>query len=232
MSTDITRSRGTESGTTSRSSSSAITDTELPAKLNEREEAIVQTEKIREMTVDAERSIMQVPVDEVTTAQNSEQWVVIMDHPVEDDIRFFLPKPRTGWSTEYKLVELLDWYSISDAGSRLGSGDPYKLQRQSLYIQYDEDDEEWALIRPPGQAGRIERAGLWLEDAITSLRGSVPSTDRTALAMFGFIELGIVVGAALAPLVGPAMGTQFAVGVGVPLIATMLGLVMTDPSQS
>lgn len=227
---DITQSRGTESGTTARSSE-VVTDTNLPAQLNEREEAIVQTEKIREMTVDPERSIMHVPVDEVTTAENSEQWVLIMDHPVEDDIRFFLPKPRTGWSTEYKLVRLMDWYGINNADSRLGSGDPYKLQRQSLYIQHDDQEEEWELIRPPGQAGRLERARLWLEDRTQSLRESVPSTDRTALAMYGFIQLGIVLGALLAPLVGTEMASQVVIAIAVPAAATILGLLLTDPSQ-
>lgn len=219
--------RGQTSSPRSRSGNSAITETNLPAQLDERQEAIIETSKLKEMTV--EPGIMRVPVDEVTTAANSEQWVVIMDHPVEEDIRFFLPKPRTGWSDDYLLVRVLRWYDVVDESQSIGNADPYALQRLSLYIEYDEADESWDLIQPPSDSGVLGRGRNWIEDRIESIRTSIPSTDRTAFAMFGFIQLGILVGATVAPLIGGTTALQIVAGIAIPLLATLLGLVVTEP---
>lgn len=203
-------------------------DPNLPAQLGEREEAIVQTTKIRKMTVAP--GVMRVPVDEVTTAENSEKWVVKMDHPVDDNIRFFLDKPIRGWSADYKLVRLLDWYGIADAeADGWENADPYALQAEKLYMEYDEEADDWALIRPPQAKTRLERASAWAGGLIESARAQVPSVDRTVLTMFGFIQLGIVLGAAGAALFGGTMFGQWLIGVVTPAVTTVLGLVVTEP---
>lgn len=195
----------------------------LPAQLDEHQKAIVQTTKIKEMTV--EPGLMHVPVDEVTTAKNSEQWVIIMDHPVEDDIRFFLPKPRTGWSDQYKLVRVLDWYGVTDE-TAYGTADPFALQQQSLYISYDNNADDWELVEPPSDPTFLERTSARL-NAVNPGR-YIPSVDRNVLTMYAFIQMGVWAGAALAAVTA-SVSASFIIAVVVPLITTVVGLAVTEP---
>lgn len=154
----------------------------LPAEPDEETKNIIQMSELEEMTV--EGNMLFCPVDEVTTASNSEQWVVEMDHPVEDNIRFFLPKPTKGWTEEYRLVKVLHWYGIHNKN-------PYTLQTQRLYIQYDPDVDEWELARPP-ELGRPlgERARKTVQ-RVLDMRPERKAVGIWATFALGFIATGV-----------------------------------------
>lgn len=116
---------------------------ELPATLNERQENLVQMQKVAEMTI--EPGVMRLPVTTVTTADNSEQWVIEVEHPVEGEHRFFREKPVHGWHSDQELVQLLHWYGIYE-------NDPYMLQVERLYVRYVGKESDynhgWELLSP------------------------------------------------------------------------------------
>lgn len=139
------------------------------ATLSEEQANLVQMQQIAEQTV--EPGVMRLPVKTVTTAENSEQWAIELDHPVEGTLRFYRKKPRYGWHDDQELVELLRWYEIHDR-------DPYKLQIEQLYAEHDPDEADqhhgWCLAEPPWVAEKEamrrrqrplhERVGLWIQD--------------------------------------------------------------------
>lgn len=199
----------------------------VPAMPDEEAEAMIEMTKLREMTV--EPGVIRVPVEEVHTAHNSNQWVIEMDHPIEDDIRFFLPKPVHGWSDDYKLVRLLDWYGIADPDADVGGVNVYDLQVHDLYIEYDEYDDEWTLMRPPDARPRRTR----LYNRVLSTMPSLPVIDREPVVMYVILVLGTTLTASVGQSFLSVAGSQFLapgilVTIGL-LISTLLGLLVTDP---
>lgn len=114
-------------------------DERVLATLDEEQTVAIQLQRIEEYTI--RPGLMRLPVSEVTSAENSDKMVIVLDHPVEDDIRKYFAKPPY-WSTEFELPALLDAYGYR-------SNNPYHLQCHSLYVEYIESDDEWEIVEPP-----------------------------------------------------------------------------------
>lgn len=117
------------------------------ATLSEREENRVQMQEIKRRTV--EPGVMLLSVKRVVSAENSQKWAIDIDHPVRDDdnpIRVFVDKPTTGWTRDYEIVLLLEWYGIHDQ-------DPHQLEFVNVYLKKDDERSDyahgWMLIEPP-----------------------------------------------------------------------------------
>lgn len=114
----------------------------VPATLSEEQENLAQITKLRERTYSP--GIMRLRVDEVATTENSGNWAFDVLHPVDGELRIFFDKPRRGWTDEYELVKMLEWYGLAD---------PYEFQTTSIFMQYNGADSEynhgWDPIRSP-----------------------------------------------------------------------------------
>ena len=123
------------------------------AVLEEEEENLVQMQEIQARTV--EPGVLQLPVKQVTSAKNSQQWAIIVDHPVLGEMRFYREKPLAGWSRAYDIVTLLESYGIYDANV-------YKLQTREVYVELTGEDatmdSNWAL-RQPEEIGSTSDGG-------------------------------------------------------------------------
>ena len=100
---------------------------------NEEAKSLDQMQEIKRRTI--RDGLLELDVDRVTTATNSQKWVVILNHPFLDELKFYFDKPTTGWSDEYKIARVLKSYSIM-------SGNPYKLQTMDVYAEFTGDDPE------------------------------------------------------------------------------------------
>lgn len=174
-------------------------DSSVLATLDEEQAVAVQLQKIEEYTI--QPGLMRLPVSEVTSAENSDNMVVVLNHPVEDDIRKYFAKPPY-WSTEYELPALLDAYGYR-------TNNPYHLQRDRLYVEYDDDDEEWVIIGPPADWKRTlyrakkqisKRVEQRVPGPIRYLVGECGRRFRWIVprgsygALLGFTILGLVAG--------------------------------------
>jgi hypothetical protein len=116
-------------------------DEDRLAVLNEEQENLVQMQEMQERTV--AEGVLRLSVHTVTSAENSQQWAILVDHPVLGELKFFLEKPVAGWSDDYRIVGLLKSYDIFD-------GNPYKLQRREVYVQFTGSDPEksshWTIL--------------------------------------------------------------------------------------
>lgn len=117
---------------------------ELPATLDEKQENVVQMQKINRLTV--EPGVMKLPVSRVTTSDNSPQWVIDLEHPIEGDLRFHRDKPVQGYDPEEGIVQMLRWYGIYD-------DNPYKLQTEFIFVENvgrenSETMHDWELLSP------------------------------------------------------------------------------------
>ena len=95
--------------------------------LQEEQENLVQMQEIQSRTV--ADGVLQLDVDRVTSASNSEQWAIIVNHPVLGELTFYEEKPVTGWTDDYRIVDLLKSYNIFD-------GNPYKLQQKEVFVEF------------------------------------------------------------------------------------------------
>lgn len=115
-------------------------DTRLDV-LDEEKENLIQMQEIKSRTVAPD--VLELNVDSVVSAENSNQWAIIVDHPSLGDMRFYEKKPVTGWSDEYRIVRLLKSYGIYD-------GNPYKLQTKNVYVEFTGQDpsleSHWSLL--------------------------------------------------------------------------------------
>lgn len=115
-------------------------DTRLDV-LDEEKENLIQMQEIKSRTVAPD--VLELNVDSVVSAENSNQWAIIVDHPSLGSLRFYEKKPVTGWSDEYRIVNLLKSYGIYD-------GNPYKLQTKSVYVEFTGQDPSleahWTLL--------------------------------------------------------------------------------------
>lgn len=185
---------------------------------DEEQQNVIQMHEIAEMTV--EPGLMQIPVVEVTTAKNSEQWAVTAEHPVEDELTFYFEKPRRGWTEDEELVQLLRWYDVHDRN-------PYELQTRYLYAEYDEARSEyahgWVAVEPPDYS----TPSTW-ERISSSVSRLMPSSEWVVVYPFLFV------GAALAPFYHGALpiggGVWIAVVESVVLfvMATVIALLVLE----
>ena len=121
------------------------------ATLDERAENRRQMQEIERRTV--EPNLMKLPVIRVTSSNSNDKYVVDVRHPIhgqEDDgndhFRFFLDKPINGWSREYKIVRMMDYYGIK-------SKDPHDIEFNDLYVEKNDSESDyhhgWMLVKPP-----------------------------------------------------------------------------------
>lgn len=115
--------------------------TDVLATPDEEMSNVVQIQKLAACTV--RPGLLRLDVSTVTTAENSPQMVVIADHPVEGDIRFFFKKigPDKTWATA-PLRELLEWYGYTKRSM-------YQLQTDRVYVKYVADIDEYVIVQPP-----------------------------------------------------------------------------------
>lgn len=109
------------------------------ATLNEEQRNIVQMQEIARYTVAP--GVVRLPVDEVSTAHNSDQWTVDVKHPFKGKQRFFFEKPVV-WDGSYEIEDVLDWYDIDNQN-------PYHLQLKRVTVEYDKEEDDWDFVEPP-----------------------------------------------------------------------------------
>lgn len=143
------------------------------ANHQEEQENLVQLGEMRARTVD--HGVLELDVKTVTSAKNSEKWAIKVEHPVVDELTFYVDKPVMGWTDEYRIVELLREYGIAD-------GNPYKLQARMVYVEYtggntDDPDisESWALRTPSEVRERDTSDPTSISEAMRSASRRVPS---------------------------------------------------------
>lgn len=196
----------------------------LPATPDEIERNRLQLTEIQKYTVDAATGLMRLPVKQVTTAENSEQYVIEPHHPVLDaqELRQFVPKP-VHWSPDAELVQILEWYCG-------GGTDPFALQTESVYMRHDEQEDEWNIVKPPDftYPMRTEVARTW-----RSVKRSVLKRrpSGTAKAMYAFMLAGVVLGAWVGTTAPSILGgmTVMASAIVGQVAATIFGLVVLNP---
>lgn len=184
---------------------------DLPATLDEQQRALVEMQQVFEYT--HEPGVMKLPVTSVATADNSDQWSITLEHPIIGDITLFVKKPITGWHADCELAELLSWYNIHDQNV-------YKLQREFLYVEHDEEKAEqahgWRLVSPPWTADEpstTRRLRAWLAAA---------RPDRTVITMWLTLLVGTVALMATITRSGAIAAVTFASFVMSTLLAIMI----------
>lgn len=216
---------GTETKTIDRSVDHVL-DTELSADealatLSDREEHRLQMQEIKRRTV--KPGVMKLNVNTVTSAENSEQWAIDIEHPArKDDIRVFVEKPIEGWSRDYTIVRVLEWYGITNQ-------DPHQLEFEDVYVRKDEAASDyahgWVLTEPPDyEAPMRVQLRKHKERFETDYRPS-----RTNAKMWGVLLTGAVVGAILPAAIGDSSIAVNAVTTGLMFVfATIVGMAVMD----
>lgn len=186
-------------------------DAVLPATPDEQLQAAIDMDKVREYTV--RPGLLRLPVSALTTAHNSPQYVVQLDHPVlgDTDTRFFIDKPAE-WNTHREFwPRFLDWHGYTARSQ-------YELQTDRVYVRHtpgrDRDTPgvsvsgDWTLVAPPSDARRYywrwtdALAGdhPWLAagwravaSPVRRARAVTPSV-RTAAILLLSVTVGLVAG--------------------------------------
>lgn len=214
----------TESGTVERSIEHTTSrDGELLDTLSEEQEDRVQMEELYRRT--QEDGSMQLKCSTVTTAENSPQFAIEVEHPVEGTIRLFAEKPVDGWSDDYLLVRMFDWYDVT-------SNNPHELQLRDLYVKKDEESSDyahgWTFVRPPDYSEPEPPVREQLADRWATIKNYRP--DRSNGLMYTFLFAGAVIGPVLGlslpALLGPL--TVPAVTMVVFMFTTIMGMVVLD----
>lgn len=180
----------------------------LLATPDEQQKIAIQLDKIRRATI--EPGLLKLPVQQVTSAENSENLVVEVDHPAEDNPRFYLPKPRMWEPSEYDLPKLLEWYGYKSTNYHV-------LQTGALYLRHGdtrgrciegEGTSDWVIVPPPEWSPpRLQRAKDYTKDKLRSVRH--PSLFTAAFFVLQFIGFAIaatVIGIGIFPA---ALATGF-----------------------
>lgn len=189
-----------------------MADTDVLATLEERERNRMQMQEIARRTV--RPGLLRLKVENVTSAENSEQWAIDVAHPTRrDPIRIFAEKPIEGWSDDYKIVKLLRW--VGEESTR----DPHKLEFHDLYMKKDPENSsfphDWMAVEPPDYEPpmKIQFGRHWrtIRSELSGLRPSM-----TNAKMFGVMLAGV--------LMGPSMHDMYPEDVQalVPTTATVL----------
>jgi len=195
-------------------------DDEMLATMSERQEHRFQMQEIKRRTV--EPGVMKLSVANIQTAENSPQWAIDLEHPAQsdsDEIRIFAEKPMDGWSDDYKIVKLLEWYDIS-------SQDPHQLEYCDLYVEKNESESDyshgWQVTEPPAyKPPGLRRAKRAWNNIAREFR-----PDRTIARMWGTMVATTVGTAmiAMSQLYGQSALLSGLTVFGGLLIGTILGL--------
>jgi hypothetical protein len=144
--------------------------------LDEEKENLIQMQAIKSRTVAPD--ILELDVNKVVSAENSQQWAIIVDHPSLGELRFYEEKPITGWSDEYRIVRLLKSYGIHD-------GNPYKLQTKQVYVEFTGTDatmeSHWELLTRNdvvNEYGQISGTNSESRERDSSIISSIPILNR------------------------------------------------------
>jgi hypothetical protein len=203
-------------------------DGNLLANLSEDQEDAVEIQKVQEMTV--EPGLMKLPVKKVVTAENSDQYAIIVDHPVEGEHSLFVEKPVTGWSREYTLVRMFDWYGITGTN-------PHQLQLCRIYVEHNPEEADrshgWRIVQPPNYETPPDPMGEQVREMVDTIADelSMARPNRTYSILFGFTLLGVIVASMMSvPTIGivGALAWNVVVNVIVVTFAILLGMVVTD----
>lgn len=151
----------------------------LLAELDEERKATLQIDEVRMRTV--EPGLMKLPVNRVSTTEDSNTVTIEVEHPIEGEQSFHLSKPST-WDPENELVEFLDYYNLTFS-------DVYALQTRHVYVDCSADvTRDWFLTRPPDEApSRRERWAAGIKSAVGEMRDDIVESDAR-----GYISLAIV----------------------------------------
>lgn len=133
-----------------------VEDTDNPtslAELHEEDKQRLNLQKIREMTIGDK--LMKLPVSYVTTAKNSPNWAITVEHPIEGELTFYADAPVNGWvPKDGNIVQILNWYNVK-------TEDPYQLQIMSICVEKTDSQESrahgWELVEPPGYDAPLGR---------------------------------------------------------------------------
>lgn len=199
-------------------------DTAL-ATLSDRQENRLQMQEIKRRTI--EPGLMQLSVKHVVSAENSENWAIDIEHPaMDDEIRVFAEKPLEGWTRDYKIVRVLDWYGIHDQ-------DPHQLEFENVYMRKDEGASDyahgWMLVEPPEYRYtapmdvQIERTKQWIANQRPSRTNA-----KMWLLLLGGAVAGPMLASSIAPI--PIVGSipTALVTVTMFVFVTILGMAVMD----
>lgn len=197
------------------------TSEDLLANLSEEQTNLVQLDKIHELTV--REGVMRLPVHLVTTAENSDQWVVEVEHPVEGTYRLYFEAPMKGWTDDNELVQLLGWYGVRR--------NPYELQVREIYVAYRPDQTTqahgWIAVPPPGWEDSVKHR---LRQHLGRFR-----INRTPLKVWTFVGFGTLGFVAVMSWLNYTASTDPS-GLAAPLgyvfgyvLTTMIALMIFDP---
>lgn len=124
---------------------------ELPANLTEAEERRAKLTKLARCTV--RPGLMRLPVDDVTTADNSQQYVITFDHPFVDAerTRSYYPIPTDGWTRDKELPRLLAWYGYNTRNVHV-------MKQERVYVDTTaEEPRDWEIVQPPSEWTKTKR---------------------------------------------------------------------------
>jgi hypothetical protein len=194
---------------------------DVPATLSDEQQDVVQMAEIRRRTV--RPGHMTLNVVSVETAANSPRWAITVEHPVEGEHTFYLDKPVRGWSRDYMIVRLLDWYDIV-------SDDVHMLQLHDIHVSHDPEQTDhphgWHPIEPPDYTVPIRtRCRRWWDRWIGGIR-----PKRTVVRMYSLLLLGVIGGSIGSGLAGPtAAPVAILIGVTSFVASTVIGLAWLSP---
>lgn len=188
---------------------------DLLATLDEQQKTAVQLDEIKRATI--EPGLMRLPVKQVTSAENSEQLVIEVHHPAEENPRFYLPKPRMWEPSKYRLPKLLDWYGYKSTNYHV-------LQTGKLYLRHGdtrgrciegEGKNDWVIVPPPEWSPpRLQRMKDYAKDKTRSLRRpSLLTASFFILQFIGLAAAGLFIGMGVVPALLVTLFTAWLYGV-------------------
>lgn len=201
--------------TTYDSETREVSDDDLLATLDEEQKAIVELQKIQEMTI--RPGLMKLPVSRVSTSPNSEGYVIDLDHPFipEKELKQHYRKPIS-WQHDHEFVRVLDWYTSTGT-------DPYALQTTEVYVEYDESDDDWRIVRPPDSTRSMREV---VADRWRDLQRVRPR--KSNVTMFAFMLTGVLFGGIATVLTSSALLTAL-LPMCAFLVTTILGMAVLEP---
>ena len=194
--------------------------TEL-ATLSERQSNRLQMQEIKRRTV--KPGMMRLNVKRVVSSDSNTEWAIDLAHPAhDDDIRVFVEKPIEGWSRDYLLVRMLDWYGINNQ-------DPHQLALENVYVEKNDEESDyahgWQLVKPPEYDAPV---GVQLREKWDYVLDQYrPSRSVTKM---WFLLLLASIGSSTITAIGTTSGIIESVFVSTALFAliTVLGMAVMD----
>lgn len=185
------------------------------ATLDEQQKTAVQLDKIKRATI--EPGLMRLPVHEVSSAENSENLSIEVEHPAEDNPRFFLPKPKMWEPAKYDLPKLLDWYGYKTTNYHV-------LQTGKLYLRHKdtrgrciegEGTNDWVIVPPPDWSPpRLQRMKEYAKSKARSIHNtSLLTAAFFALQFIGLAIAGWATGIGVLPALAVTLFTAWLYGV-------------------